>query len=105
MPAQRNVIAVKWNQSIPIAGRIPGALNFDWEQLKKEGVFNLDDAVKEQLHNVVEPTEEVTVYCGSGVTAAPLYAMLKHNGYEKVRCMSEAIVTGFHKKARSRERI
>ena len=69
----------------PIAGRIPGALNFDWEQLKKEGVFNLDEAVKEQLHNVVNPAEEVTVYCGSGVTAAPLYALLKHNGYENVR--------------------
>ncbi len=69
----------------PIAGRIPGALNFDWEQLKKEGVFNLDDAVKEQLHTVVKSSEEVTVYCGSGVTAAPLYALLKHNGYEFAR--------------------
>jgi thiosulfate/3-mercaptopyruvate sulfurtransferase len=69
----------------PIAGRIPGALNFDWEQLKKEGVFNLDGAVKEQLHTVVKPAEEVTVYCGSGVTAAPLYALLKHNGYENAR--------------------
>ena len=69
----------------PIAGRIPGALNFDWEQLKKEGIFNLDGAVKEQLHTVVKPVEEVTVYCGSGVTAAPLYALLKHNGYEKAR--------------------
>lgn len=69
----------------PIAGRIPGALNFDWEQLKKGGAFNLDGAVREQLHTVVEPAEEVTVYCGSGVTAAPLYALLKHNGYEKAR--------------------
>lgn len=69
----------------PIAGRIPGALNFDWEQLKKEGVFNLDVAVKEQLHTVVKSAEEVTVYCGSGVTAAPLYALLKHNGYEFAR--------------------
>jgi thiosulfate/3-mercaptopyruvate sulfurtransferase len=69
----------------PIAGRIPGALNFDWEQLKKEGVFNLDETVKERLHNVVNPAEEVTVYCGSGVTAAPLYALLKHNGYENAR--------------------
>lgn len=69
----------------PIAGRIPGALNFDWERLKKEGVFNLNEAVKEQLHDVVNPAEEVTVYCGSGVTAAPLYAMLKHNGYESTR--------------------
>ncbi|KAA0966095.1 sulfurtransferase [Sporosarcina sp. ANT_H38] len=69
----------------PIAGRIPGALNFDWERLKKEGVFNLDEVVKEQLRDVVNPAEEVTVYCGSGVTAAPLYAMLKHNGYESTR--------------------
>lgn len=69
----------------PIAGRIPGALNFDWEQLKQEGVFNLNETVKEQLHTVVNPAEEVTVYCGSGVTAAPLYALLKHNGYEFAR--------------------
>ena len=54
----------------PIAGRIPGALNFDWEQLKKERhLFNLDDSVKEKLTNVADPSEEVTVYCGSGVTA------------------------------------
>jgi len=69
----------------PIAGRIPGALNFDWEQLIREGAFNLDSTVKEQLHAVVKPVKEVTVYCGSGVTAAPLYALLKHNGYEKAR--------------------
>ena len=69
----------------PIAGRIPGALNFDWEQLKKEGIFKLDGIVKERLYTVVNPAEEVTVYCGSGVTAAPLYASLKHSGYENVR--------------------
>lgn len=69
----------------PIAGRIPGALNFDWEQLKKDGVYNLDEAVKEQLARVVDPAQQVTVYCGSGVTAAPLYAMLKHNGFADVR--------------------
>ena len=61
----------------PIAGRIPGALNFDWEQLKKEGSSIWMRTVKEQLHNVVNPAEEVTVYCGSGVTAAPFYAMLQ----------------------------
>lgn len=69
----------------PIAGRIPGALNFDWEQLKKNGLFNMDAAVKEQLEQVIDAATEVTVYCGSGVTAAPLYAMLKHNGYENTR--------------------
>lgn len=69
----------------PIAGRIPGALNFDWEQLKESGIFKLDEAVKMQLNKVVNPLDEVTVYCGSGVTAAPLYAMLKEQGYEFVR--------------------
>ena len=69
----------------PIAGRIPGALNFDWEQLKKEGAYRMDDSVKSELRDVVDPAKEVTVYCGSGVTAAPLYAMLKQQGYEKVR--------------------
>lgn len=69
----------------PIAGRIPGALNFDWEQLKQEGVYRLDAAVKSELNQVVAPAEEVTVYCGSGVTAAPLYAMLKQHGYDNVR--------------------
>lgn len=69
----------------PIAGRIPGALNFDWEQLKREDAYRLDDVVRSELNQVVTSDEEVTVYCGSGVTAAPLYAMLKHHGYDKVR--------------------
>lgn len=69
----------------PIAGRIPGALNFDWEQLKKDGIYNLDEAIKANLSQVVDPEEQVTVYCGSGVTASPLYAMLKHNGFVNVR--------------------
>ena len=60
----------------PIAGRIPGAFNFDWEQLKKDGLFNMDESVKVAMETVVDPSKEVTVYCGSGVTAAPLYAML-----------------------------
>lgn len=68
-----------------IAGRIPGALNFDWERLKIDGSFNLDEGIKEQLYDIINPAEEVTVYCGSGVTAVPLYAMLKQQGYEKVR--------------------
>lgn len=69
----------------PIAGRIPGALNFDWEQLKKDGSFNLNNKVGEQLSQIVKHDEEVVVYCGSGVTAAPLFAMLKQNGYEHVK--------------------
>ncbi|WP_342509950.1 sulfurtransferase [Sporosarcina sp. FSL K6-2383] len=69
----------------PIAGRIPGALNFDWELLKKEGIYNMDETVKAQLSQIVAPVQQVAVYCGSGVTAAALYAMLKHNGFDNVR--------------------
>lgn len=68
----------------PIAGHIPGALNFDWEQLKKDGQFSLDQHVEEQLMQVVDKSDQITVYCGSGVTAAPLYAMLKQNDYDNV---------------------
>ena len=69
----------------PIAGRIPGAVNFDWEQLKESGIFKIDEAVKMELNKVIDSNDQVTVYCGSGVTAAPLYAMLKQQGYEFVR--------------------
>lgn len=68
-----------------IAGHIPGAFNFDWEQLKKDGQYQLDQQLHEQLAELVNDKKEVTVYCGSGVTATPLYAMLKHFGVENVR--------------------
>ncbi len=68
-----------------IAGHIPGALNYDWVQLKKDGAFRFDEAIRKELAAVANPSEEITVYCGSGVTASPLYAMLVHYGYENVR--------------------
>lgn len=68
-----------------IAGHIPGALNFDWEQLKKDGDYYFDDTTQKKLAEVAGSSEEITVYCGSGVTASPLYAMLKHYGYANVR--------------------
>lgn len=68
-----------------IAGHIPGALNFDWEQLKKDGKYYFDDTIKNKLAEMVKTTEETTVYCGSGVTASPLYAMLAHYGYDNIR--------------------
>ena len=68
-----------------IAGHIPGALNFDWEQLKKEGQYNFDGTIKDKLAKIADAAQEVTVYCGSGVTASPLYAMLAHYGYNNVR--------------------
>jgi len=68
-----------------IAGHIPTARNFDWEQLKHQSKFKLSSEVQDLLQKVVSKDEEITVYCGSGVTAAPLYAMLKEVGYERVK--------------------
>lgn len=69
----------------PVAGHIPTALNFDWEQLKKNGIYMDKTDIERQLSNVVGKHDEITVYCGSGVTAAPLYAMLKEADYPNVK--------------------
>jgi thiosulfate/3-mercaptopyruvate sulfurtransferase len=67
-----------------VAGHIPGAFNFDWEQMKSDGKFQFDESIKEKLSDLTD-NQKVTVYCGSGVTASPLYAMLSHYGHEDIR--------------------
>jgi len=68
-----------------IAGCIPTSRNLDWELLKEQGQFKDIEVAIPMLGAVVSKNEEITVYCGSGVTAAPLYAMLKEAGYPKVK--------------------
>lgn len=68
-----------------VAGHIPTALNFDWAQLKENGVYEVTNAVKEKLIPMAEKHDSLTVYCGSGVTATPVFAMLMHLGYDNVR--------------------
>lgn len=65
----------------PVAGYIPTAQNLDWEQLKEGKQL----VVKPDLLASVPKDREVVVYCGSGVTASPLYTVLKEAGYERVR--------------------
>ncbi|MEK4485468.1 sulfurtransferase [Psychrobacillus sp. FSL H8-0484] len=69
----------------PIAGHIPTALNFDWEQLKNDGQFLAHEVLVEKLDGLADKAKPVIAYCGSGVTAAPLYASLKEAGYENVQ--------------------
>ncbi|MGN4125595.1 sulfurtransferase [Lysinibacillus sphaericus] len=64
-----------------VAGHIPTAKNFDWEYLKLEGTLQANDALRAK----VTRDEHVVVYCGSGVTASPLYAVLADEGYENVQ--------------------
>lgn len=68
-----------------VAGHIPSARNLDWELLKQDHQFKEILDVLPELESVVNMNEEITVYCGSGVTAAPLYAMLKEAGFPKVK--------------------
>lgn len=64
-----------------IAGHIPTAKNFDWEQL----IEGTSLRPNEQLEQKVSKDEDIVVYCGSGVTAATLYSLLEEAGYEKLR--------------------
>ncbi len=52
----------------PIAGHIPGAVNYPWKQVTDE---NSQAKVSEQVSRweQVKNADEVIVYCGSGVTA------------------------------------
>ncbi|MEG0380752.1 MAG: rhodanese-like domain-containing protein, partial [Kurthia sp.] len=65
----------------PIAGHIPTARNFDWEQLKEGNQIVLN----EEITKVVSKDENVIVYCGSGVSATPLFAVLDELGYENIQ--------------------
>lgn len=64
-----------------VAGHIPTAKNFDWEQLKAGGALQANDALRAK----VTKDEHVVVYCGSGVTASPLYAVLADEGYDNIQ--------------------
>ena len=65
----------------PVAGRIPGARNLDWAQFVGKGEFKLSD----DISHVVQKHEPAVVYCGSGVTAAALYAIMAEKGYEQLK--------------------
>ncbi len=64
-----------------IAGHIPTAKNFDWEQLIEGTSLQPNEKLKQK----VSKDEEIVVYCGSGVTASTLYSVLEEAGYEKLR--------------------
>ncbi|RHW37660.1 sulfurtransferase [Lysinibacillus yapensis] len=64
-----------------VAGHIPTAKNFDWEQLKQDSELHGNAKLRETF----DKEENIIVYCGSGVTASPLYAVLADLGYHHLR--------------------
>ena len=65
----------------PIAGHIPTAQNFNWEHLVRDGRFERN----EELLNKFDKDEAYIVYCGSGVTASPLFVTMYNEGYEDIQ--------------------
>ena len=65
----------------PIAGHIPSAQNFDWEQLFEDKRFVGSDA----LLSHYDKDQAYIIYCGSGVTASPLFVTMFNEGYGDVQ--------------------
>jgi thiosulfate/3-mercaptopyruvate sulfurtransferase len=53
----------------PIAGHIPGAVNYPWQDVSKTDGFCLPVEAQQQRWAAITPAIEPIVYCGSGVTA------------------------------------
>jgi thiosulfate/3-mercaptopyruvate sulfurtransferase len=70
-------------------GHIPGALSWDWFRSVPDGDWTASRDVAELREAWAEigiqPTDEVVVYCRSGMRAAHTYMVLKHAGFPRVR--------------------
>ena len=67
----------------PVAGRIPGASNYFWgNNLDSKDYFQFKDVLRGRFETHFEgiPTENVTFYCGSGVTGAHNILAVAHSG-------------------------
>ena len=53
----------------PIAGHIPGAVNYPWQQVTDERGFMNPLEQQRDRWQAIRDTPEIIVYCGSGVTA------------------------------------
>lgn len=53
----------------PVAGHIPGAVNYPWKDMTDEEGRVRDRASQQQRWADLRRAEEIIVYCGSGVTA------------------------------------
>jgi thiosulfate/3-mercaptopyruvate sulfurtransferase len=63
-----------------IAGHIPGAVNYHWQEVTDASGFLLPLSVQQQRWENIEPTKEIIVYCGSGVTACVNLLSLEISG-------------------------
>jgi thiosulfate/3-mercaptopyruvate sulfurtransferase len=52
-----------------IAGHIPGAVNYPWQEVTDSSGYLLSQPQQHQRWETIETAKEILVYCGSGVTA------------------------------------
>lgn len=68
------------------AGHIPGAANLFWkENLAADGIWKTAEQLRERFASHAKDTEEIIVYCGSGVTACPNVLALTEAGFTGVK--------------------
>jgi thiosulfate/3-mercaptopyruvate sulfurtransferase len=69
----------------PVAGHIPGAVNFFWKDvLRPDGQWKSKEELKHHFSSLPKD-KEMIVYCGSGVTATPNVLALKEAGFTRVK--------------------
>ncbi|KKO53690.1 sulfurtransferase [Paenibacillus sp. DMB20] len=69
----------------PVAGHIPGAVNYFWKELMDEqGRWRSAEEIEKRFASLPKDAE-IIVYCGSGVSACPNALALHDAGYGKVK--------------------
>ncbi|WP_078380251.1 sulfurtransferase [Sutcliffiella halmapala] len=66
------------------AGHIPGAYNYFWMDNLTANRWRNEEELKQQFAEL-DPSKEIIVYCGSGVTACPNVLALKEAGFTNVK--------------------
>ncbi len=70
-------------------GHVPGAVSWDWFNAVPVGSWEVsrdpEELLAEWRELGLDPSEEVTVYCGSGMRAAHTYLVLRNAGFTRVR--------------------
>ncbi|MDX2232595.1 MAG: sulfurtransferase [Leptolyngbyaceae cyanobacterium bins.349] len=69
----------------PVAGHIPGALNYPWQDVTTEDGHLRSLAAQQARWQSLPTTDEIIVYCGSGVTACVNLLALELAGIETAK--------------------
>ncbi|KHF38180.1 sulfurtransferase [Halalkalibacter okhensis] len=72
----------------PIAGHIPGAINYFWKDvLMNDGTWKESEELLNHFSGLPK-SKEIIVYCGSGISACPNVLALKKAGFSNVKLYS-----------------